>query len=57
MNRDPLVASSALGVTEVLAAVVRKARAGEVSERDRDRMVEHAGLDVFDPTREPLPAP
>jgi predicted nucleic acid-binding protein len=127
MSQNPLVASSALGVAEVLTTIVRKARAGEVSESDRDRMVEdvraefdlfahvyhtptlvkyaqevalrhglrgadtvhlasalwlkehlpsgidvlmmitsdrelaeaaeHAGLDVFDPTREPLPAP
>ena len=41
MNEDPLVASSALGVTEVLAAVVRKARAGEISERDQGRIVEN----------------
>ena len=127
MNQNPLVARAALGVTEVLTTVVRKARAGELSEPERDRILghvwaefdafaqvyhtasvmrrvrdvarryglrgadtvhlasalwlganlpsqvdaltliasdceraeaaEHAGLDVFDPTREPLPAP
>lgn len=127
MNQNPLVASSALGVIEVLATVVRKARAGELPEDAHARIIEdvraefeqfahvyhtvavvkyaqeavlryglrradtvhlasalwlkehlpseidtltmitsdrelaeaaaHADLDVFDPTREPLPAP
>jgi len=49
MNRDPLVASVALGVTEVLATVVRKARAGELSEGERDQIVENvwAEFDLF----------
>lgn len=127
MNQNPLVASAVLGVTEVSTTVVRKARAGELSDTERDRILddvwaefdafahvyhtaqimrcvreealnyglrgadtvhlasalwlevhppsdvtslttitadreladasEEAGLDVFDPTREPLPAP
>jgi uncharacterized protein with PIN domain len=39
MNRNPLVASAALGVTEVLTTVVRKARAGELSEGERDQIL------------------
>ena len=40
MNRDPLVASAALGVTEVLTTVVRKAKAGELSGTERDRILD-----------------
>lgn len=49
MNRDPLVASAALGVTEVLSTVVRKTRAGELSEAERDQIVEDvwAEFDLF----------
>jgi len=49
MNQNPLVASAALGVTEVLSTVVRKARAGELSETKRDQIVDHvwAEFDVF----------
>jgi predicted nucleic acid-binding protein len=42
MNRDPLVASAALGVTEVLTTVVRKAQAGELSEPERDQILNDA---------------
>ncbi len=49
MNRNPLVASAALGVTEVLTTVVRKARSGELSETDRDQILDHvwAEFDAF----------
>jgi predicted nucleic acid-binding protein len=49
MNRNPLVASAALGVTEVLTTVVRKARAGELSEAERDQILDHvwAEFDAF----------
>lgn len=49
MSQDPLVASAALGVTEVLATVVRKARAGELTEAERDQIVEDvwAEFDLF----------
>ena len=39
MNQNPLVASAALGGTEVLATVVRKARAGELSEGSATRFL------------------
>lgn len=49
MNRNPLVASAALGVTEVLTTVVRKSRAGELSETERDQIVDNvwADFDAF----------
>jgi len=49
MNQNPLVASAALGVTEVLSTIVRKARAGELSEAERDHIVDHvwAEFDAF----------
>ena len=49
MNGDPLVASAALGVTEVLTTVVRKARAGELSDDERAKIVDDvwAEFDVF----------
>jgi len=49
MNQNPLVASAALGVTEVLSAVVRKARAGELSEPERDQILDDvwAEFDAF----------
>lgn len=45
MNRNPLVASAALGVTEVLSTVVRKSRAGELSETKRDQIVEQVWVE------------
>ena len=41
MNQNPLVASAALGVTEILSTVVRTSRAGELSETERDEIVDH----------------
>lgn len=40
MNQDPMVASAALGVTEVLTTIVRKARAGELSTTERDQILD-----------------
>jgi predicted nucleic acid-binding protein len=40
MNQNPLVASAALGVTEVLTTIVRKARAGELSDSERDQILD-----------------
>jgi predicted nucleic acid-binding protein len=45
MNRNPLLASAPLGVTEVLCTIVRKARAGDLSPKERDRIVTHAWTD------------
>jgi len=49
MNQNPLVASAALGVTEVLSTIVRKTRAGELSETERDKIADHvwAEFDAF----------
>jgi predicted nucleic acid-binding protein len=49
INQDPLVASAALGVTEVLSTVVRKSRAGELTEKERDKIADHvwAEFDAF----------
>lgn len=49
MNQNPLVASAALGATEVLSTVVRKSRAGELTETERDNIVEYvwAEFDAF----------
>lgn len=45
MNQNPLVASAALGVTEVLCTIVRMAHAGDLSPTERDRIVDHAWAD------------
>ncbi len=45
MNQNPLVASAALGVTEVLSTVVRKARAGELTEKERDKIANHVWVE------------
>lgn len=45
MNQDPLVASAALGVTEVLTTIVRKARAGELSRAERDQILDDVWLE------------
>lgn len=49
MNQNPLVASAALGATEVLSTVVQKSRAGELTETERDNIVEYvwAEFDAF----------
>lgn len=49
MNQNPLVASAALGVTEVATTIVRKARAGELSGTERDQILDHvwAEFDAF----------
>ena len=51
MNQNPLVASAALGVTEVLSTVVRKARAGELTEKALDTIPNYVWVefDAFAP--------
>ena len=44
-NQNPLVTSAALGVTEVLSTVVRKARAGELTEKERDKIANHVWVE------------
>jgi predicted nucleic acid-binding protein len=45
MNQNPLVASAALGVTEVLSTVVRKSRAGELTGKERDKIANHVWVE------------
>lgn len=49
MAEKPLVVSSALGIVEVLSTVVRKTRAGELTESRRRRVVAavHADFEQF----------